>query len=369
VTLSGTVKSYREKQIAVYVAKGVKGVKEVKDSISVSTRSNRSDEEIADEVRNIIVINAWLTPNLINIKVKDGVVTLIGKVGSLAQKERARVLAWTAGVKAVNSDGLLVEPWAKARDQRKETDTLKNDPQIKQAVHDAFVYDPRVMSFNPNVEVQNGAVTLTGVVNNLKAKRSAEQDAKNTVGVRRVKNFLRVRPSKPLADDKIAQNVISAFLRDPVLDSFEVTVKSNNGTVTLTGTVDSLFEKTEAEDVASRARGVINVRNNLTVSYPSVADYYSGYDPYWSFPSYYLNSSPYYYSWPYRSDAEIKEDIEDDMFWSPWVWVHLDNIAVTVTNGVATLTGTVSSWFTYNKATESALEGGASQVINNITVK
>jgi osmotically-inducible protein OsmY len=369
VTLSGTVKSYREKQLAVYVAKGVKGVREVKDSISVSTRSNRPDEEIADEVRNIIAIDAWLNPSLIKINVKDGVVTLIGEVGSFAQKERARVLAWTAGVKAVYSDGLLVEPWAKAKDQRKEADTLKGDPQIKQAVLDAFAFDPRVLSFNPNVEVNNGAVTLTGVVNNLKAKRSAEQDAKNTVGVRRVKNFLRVRPAKTLADDKIAQNVISAFLRDPVLDSLEVAVKSNHGMVTLTGTVVSLFEKMDAEDVASRASGVIDVRNNLTVSYPSVADYYSGYDPYWSFPPYYLNSSPYYYSWPYRSDAEIKEDIEDEMFWSPWVWVHHDNIVVTVTNGVATLTGTVSSWFTYNKATESALEGGASQVINNITVK
>jgi osmotically-inducible protein OsmY len=369
VTINGTVQSYREKQLAMYVAKGVKGVKEVKDSIVVSTRSKRPDMEIAAEVRNIIAIDAWLTPYLIKINVKDGVVTLIGEVGSLAQKERARVLAWTAGVKSVNSDGLLIESWAKAKDQRKETATIKGDPQIKQAVHDSFVFDPRVLSFNPNVEVKNGAVTLTGVVDNLKAKRSAEQDAKNTVGVRRVKNLLKVRPSKPLADDKIEQSVKSALIRNPVVDSYEIVVKTKHGVVTLTGTVDSFFEKAQAEDIASLARGVIDVKNNLTVSYPSVADYYGGYDPYWSFPSYYLNSSPYYYSWPYRSDAEIKEDIEDEMFWSPWVWVHLDNITVTVTNGVATLTGTVSSWFTYYKATENAFEGGASQVINNITIR
>lgn len=231
------------------------------------------------------------------------------------------------------------------------------------------MFDPRVFSLNPSVEVKNGVVTLTGAVENLKVKRAAEQDAKNTVGVRRVKNLLRVRPSKPLADDKIAQNVIAAFFRDPVLDGFEIAVKSKHGMVTLTGTVVSFYEKAEAEDVASRARGVIEVKNNLSVSYPSVADYYSGYDPYWSFPSYYLNSSPFSSTRPYRSDAEIKEDIEDEMFWSPWVWMHHDGITVTVTNGVATLNGTVSSWFTYNIATENAFEGGASQVINNITVK
>jgi hypothetical protein len=74
---------------------------------------------------------------------------------------------------------------------------VKGDPQIKQAVHDAFVYDPRVDSFNPNVDVDNRIVTLSGVVDNLKAKRAAEQDAKNTWGVWRVKNLLTTRPVAP----------------------------------------------------------------------------------------------------------------------------------------------------------------------------
>jgi osmotically-inducible protein OsmY len=279
------------------------------------------------------------------------------------------MLAWTAGVKSVNSKGLAVELWYEAKDQRNESTMIKSDPEIKQAVHDSFVFDPRVFSFNPRVEVKNGDVTLTGVVENLKAKLSAEQDAKNTVGVRHVKNLLKVRPSKPLADDKIAQNVKSALFRDPVVDSYEIVVMAKHGLVTLTGTVDSFFERAEAEDVASRARGVINVKNNLSVIYPSVAYYYTGYDPYWSYQPYFYNPSPNYSRWSNNSDAEVKKNIEDELFWSPWVWVHHDGITVTVTNGVATLTGTVSSWFSYNKATENAFEGGASKVVNNITVR
>jgi osmotically-inducible protein OsmY len=63
----------------------------------------------------------------------------------------------------------------------------------------------------------------------------------------------------------------------------------------------------------------------------------------------------------------VKDNIENAMFWSPWV--DLNDITVKVANGVATLTGTANSWFEFNKATENAYQGGASQVYNNITVR
>ncbi len=367
VTLSGTVQSYREEQLALHVAKGVTGVKEVKDNITLKPRIDRPDAEIAAHIKRAIAIDVWLDPNFITSEVKDGVVTLTGAVGSTAQRTRAMMLASTSGAKSINVDGLKVEPWAKGRDQRERTILIKGDPQIKDAVKDALLYDPRVNSFNPTVEVKNGVVTLTGTVDNLKAKRAAEQDAKNTVGVWRVKNLLKVRPAKPLADDKVAQNVKSALLRDPIVDSYKIDAKAKNGVVTLTGTVDSFFEKSEAEDVAARANGVTDVRNSLTVSYPAYPYYALGYDPYWDYyPPYYYHRSPYASTWPYTSDAEMKDDIEEQMVWSPWV--DFDDIAVKVENGVATLTGAADSWLEYNKATENAYEGGARQVYNNIKV-
>jgi osmotically-inducible protein OsmY len=371
VTLSGTVQSYREKQLAVHVAKGVKGVKEVKDSITVKTKSDRPDSEIAAEVKRIITIDAWLAPNFITTEVKDGIVTLTGEVGSSAQHGRASLLAWTAGVKSVNTEGLRIEPWAGASGQRKDTIAIKGDPQTKQAVQDALVHDPRVFSFNPSVEVENGVVTLTGVVDNLKAKRAAEQDATNTVGVWRVKNLLKVRPAKPLADDKIAQNVNSAFLRDPIVDSYQIDAKAKHGVVTLTGTVDSYYKKAQADNIASLANGVVNVKNNLTVSYPAPLYYDIGYDPYWAHTPFYVYRDtyrpPYDFTWPYTSDAEVKDDIEKELFWSPFV--DPDQIVVKVENGVATLTGMVYSWSEYRAATENAYEGGASSVKNELKIK
>jgi len=147
-------------------------------------------------------------------------------------------------------------------------------------------------------------------------------------------------------------------------------VKATNAVVTLAGTVDSYFQKAQAEDIASRANGVLSVRNNLTVSDPALVYRDLGYDPYWAYGPFYSywdrDRSPYS-TWPNISDAEMKADIETEMFWSPWV--DTADITVEVASGVTTLTGTASSWLGYYKATESAYQGGARQVNNNIIVK
>jgi osmotically-inducible protein OsmY len=371
VTLTGAVPSYRAKVLVVYVAKGVKGVKGVTDGVTVKSSRDRPDAEIAAEVTRALAIDVWLHPNFIHTDVKGGVVTLTGIVRNPAQHERADLLAWTAGVKGVSSLELKVDPWAKPSGERSEMVPGKSDPQVREAVRDAFLYDPRVFAFGPEVEVENGVATLTGVVDNLKANRAAEQDAKNTWGVWQVKNLLKVQLANPAADDKLAQIVNAALLRDSILDGYDLNVKAKNGTVTLNGSVSSNFDRAEAEDVASRAKGVIHVTDNLTVSEPILISYDVGYDPYWSYQPYYSYwdgyRAPYYSLWPTVSDAVVKYNIDDNMFWSPWL--GSDTISVKVVNGVATLSGTADSWFESYKAAEYAYEGGAQQVNNNIAIR
>ena len=72
-------------------------------------------------------------------------------------------------------------------------------------------------------------------------------------------------------------------------------------------------------------------------------------------------------TWPYVGGREVKDDIEDQIYWSPWV--ERDDSTVSVVNGIATLTGKADSWFAYHKATEGGYQGGANQVFNNITVR
>jgi osmotically-inducible protein OsmY len=364
VTLSGSVDSWQEKRIARQVARGVRGVRQIDDKITFENKSDRSAGEIKADIERMLEIDSLVNAPAIKVDVKDGVATLSGTTGSLAEKHRAIGRAWVPGILMVNTDNLAVEPWA-AREMLRETSlVIKSDEQVKEAVRDAFLYDPRVKSFNPTIEVKNGVVTLTGVVDNLKAKRAAGHDARNTVGVVRVENKLSVKPVEPLGDEAIAKKVNDALRRNAITDSYEITPRAAGGVVTLTGTVDSFLEKSEAEDVAQKSNGVVQVVNNLDVQYPSLTFFDYHYDPDWDY-------DPSYAAVPgirtSRGDAEIKANIESEFFWSPFV--DGEDITVTVDDGVATLSGDVDDWEESISAAENAKEAGAVRVVNELAIK
>jgi osmotically-inducible protein OsmY len=172
-------------------------------------------------------------------------------------------------------------------------------------------------------------------------------------------------------DDTLAQNVTAALLRDATLDGYELKVRARKGTVALTGTVDSFYEKSEAEDVASRATGALHVENGLTVVEPTLVYYDLGSDPYWAYLPSYSYWDAYralnFAAWPYRGDAVVKDDLEDKLYWNPWV--NLDGVSAKVVNGVATLTGNADNAFESNMATQDAFASGAQLVQNNVAVR
>lgn len=361
--LTGNVDSWQERQLVERVAKGVSGVTAIDNTVTVNYRRNRPDLEIQPEVEAMLRWDALVDDALIDVKVNEGKVALAGTVGSAAEKRRAEATAWVAGVKSVDASGLNVARWARDDDLREKKYVAKSDSEIREAVKDALAYDPRVLSFNVTPEVDYGAVTLRGVVDNLKAKRAAEMDAQNTVGVHLVRNRLKVVPTGAMADTAIQDSVESALTRDIFVESYEVTPTVHNGIVDLYGTVDSHFEKAQADDAASRVNGVIDVRNHLVVTDPDPFIY----DPY-VYPWY-----PHAFGWYHapdivstRTDAAIKGDIEDELWWSPFV--DSDDVSVTVDDGTATLTGTVDSYSEFDAARENAYEGGAINVVCDMTI-
>jgi len=367
VTLSGTVNHYCEMQLAEFVVKSVKGVRELQDNLTIESKEDRPDAEILAEVKSIIGNDVWLDLGFIATTVKNGVVTLTGAVGSVAQRERASRVVLTAGVKSVNAEGLQIEPWAKSDGQRSETEPSRDDEQILQAVRDSLMSDPRVHAFNPNVTVTDAIVTLAGMVDNLKALRAAGQDAMNTTGVWRVMNLLKVRQAKPMADDVLSKNVSSALSLNPVVDRYEIGADAKSGIVTLTGTVNTFFEKAEAEDIASRANGVVDVKNLVSVSNPLAVHYDTDPSSLGGHQHFQLNRFTTGSMLPYLGDREVKYDLENAYYWSPWV--TRGDITVEVVNGLVTLSGEADSWFAYHQATELAYQSGANQVFNKLTVR
>ena len=387
-TLTGSVGTYAEKQLATRIAKGVKGIKEVRDDVTINYMAKRTDSEIAADVKARLQWDIWINGGLISPVVKGGKVTLTGTIGSVISKSRAFDDAWVNGVTSVDDSGLKIEPQAHNDAQQKSKTAISSDSEIKQAVQAALRFDARVSAFSPDVTVEDGVVILGGSVGNLKAKTAAAQDAKNVVGVSLVENHLKVRPTGGSADAAAMEKQLkAALLWDPFLDSSTIDVAVINRVAYLSGAVDSSFQKAEAQDVASRIKGVVQVRNHLKVEpeyysiYDSDYDYYNGYyypdydygyyDDYGYYGSPDYNQSPYYISemsgpQPYLSDEQIKKNIENRFFWSPFV--DSDDIKVTVDGAVATLTGTVGTWVGWGEADKDARKGGATAVLNRVTV-
>jgi osmotically-inducible protein OsmY len=321
------------------VVKGVKGVREIQNDVVIHCKTQRPDLEIKREIEERLKNNVWVDDGLIKVQVDDGEVALGGTAGSLAEKRRAYSLSWLSGVRQVRDEDLKVEWWARDRMRKESKYTIKNDKEIEEAVNDALLYDPRIFSFDVEPNVDNGVVTLTGTVNNLQAKRAAESDARNTVGVLRVVNRLKVRPVEMVPDEEITAAVRDALLVDPIVERYEIDVSVVNGKVYLSGMIDSKYEKRRAEETVARQLGVVEVQNNLLTEY----------------------------LWEPKSDWAIREDIETKFRWNPFI--DPNDITVTVVDGYVTLTGQVDMFLESKLAVENAFEGGARTVDNDLEVR
>jgi len=364
VSLSGDVESQQEKTLCATVAKGVNGVVGVNNRISVDYPIERKDSEMQAEIEKGLEWNAYLDAGLIDVAVQDAEVSLSGVVGSYAEKRMARKDAWVHGVEAVQIDGLKVERWKRDPELVRHRFIRKDDADVEAALRDAFLYDPRVAAFEIDPQVSDGVVTLRGTVDNVRARRAAAADARCTTGVRLVKNRIDVKPPEQLSDAAVEKKIRSAFVRDPYVERYEIAIDVDQGVTRLDGFVNNYYEKTRAENLASEISGVIAVENALKVD--------KQYDPLVYNP-YVDMTSPYDYSWyryasfyPTRSDAEIKAEIEDELYWSPFVDDAL--VDVIVDDGVVTLDGTVASDAQYEAAESNAYEGGAVYVDNDLVV-
>lgn len=353
VTLTGDVDSWAERDLARAVAAGVRGVKTLENEIMISEQHVRPDAELRNEIQRRLEMDVWVGSGDIDVAVENAVARLSGRVGSVFEKTRATNDAWVPGVRKVDESSLVVDDAVRDR-MRRERLATPDDQAIEAAIQDAFLYDPRVNPFSPNIAVASGVVTLTGFVSNLAAKKAAGADARNVVGVSRVYNFIKVRPAPLVGDGPLAERVERALERDTFVHPYAVDVTARNGLVTLTGDVHSAYEKDRAAIVTSRVAGVQEVRNLLDAPTPYDPPAYRSFDP--RVPGSVLM----------KTDAEIEDDIRQQLFWSPFV--ESDEVQVSVDNGIATLEGTVDDWAERKAARDNAYDGGATGVIDHMQI-
>lgn len=75
-----------------------------------------------------------------------------------------------------------------------------------------------------------------------------------------------VAQKKPLTDDEITDQVLVKLANDPDVGGVKFDVSVHNGAVTLKGKVRTEKQKSKAEKVTKKVKGVTGVNNELVIS-------------------------------------------------------------------------------------------------------
>lgn len=147
----------------------------------------------------------------------------------------------------------------------------RSDADLTAAAHHKLQQLDGVDTSRVNVTAHGGNVMVTGVVPSV-GQANRIVDALNGVrGVTEVASDLAVQP-EPRTDQEIAQDVREALERDPITFDASVKVAVENGRVTLRGRAHSWSEKQIAGWIASDARGVRSLQNELQIVGTPVPD-------------------------------------------------------------------------------------------------
>ena len=142
----------------------------------------------------------------------------------------------------------------------------QTDIRLRDAVVHQLDWHPEVDASAIGVAANDGAVTLTGFIDSYAGKLAAERVAEQVRGVRAVANDIVVRLLVDRTDGDIAHdNAVQALRLSPALADY-VQAVVHNGLVELTGTVEWLLQKEQAESVVKDVRGVPGVINRININ-------------------------------------------------------------------------------------------------------
>ena len=159
----------------------------------------------------------------------------------------------------------------KAGTDERTVGTIIDDSTISSNVKMDMIGASDVKARRIDVDVLDGVVTLTGLVESETEIKRAEEIAQAAKGVKSVTNLLTVgsRTMGQVIDDKLIVGKINTdLIAEPNMKSWSIDVDSNKGVVSLTGIVENNEMKNRALDIASRTEGVVQVIDNLKATNP-----------------------------------------------------------------------------------------------------
>ena len=222
-------------------------------------------------------LNRHLNPFTIDVDVdvENGSAKLTGKVETDVERDLAEQIALgIEGVKKVDNQ-LTLDPNFEAKASAEPNLSQRfDDATLVATVKSKLLWNSNTEGLDINVNAENGMVSLIGSAQSAEAKDLAGRLAANTEGVREVNNLLSVsatdstaakaqnaadETAAAISDAWITSKVKSSFIYSRNLDGLNISVDTQKGMVSLSGSVLSNAEKQLAVETARNIRGVRGV--------------------------------------------------------------------------------------------------------------
>jgi osmotically-inducible protein OsmY len=215
---------------------------------------------------------------------------------------------------------------------------MKNNSELQTDVQNAIKWEPLLNAAEIGVTAKDGVVSLTGVVDSYAKKLEAENAAKKVIGVKALVEKIEVKfpNSWTKTNAEIANEVLSALKSNWLVPKDKVTVKVENGWITLEGELTWNYQKEAAKNAVNYLTGVRGVTNNINIKSET-------------------------------NDTIEQLDVEKALArnWS----IDDSDIHAKVSGKKVTLTGNVRSWYQKDEAGRIAWKTpGIWQVENNLAV-
>jgi osmotically-inducible protein OsmY len=223
--------------------------------MSTTTTINRTDHEIQKSVEAELCWVPEVDEAGIGVAVENGSVTLSGDVDTYRERIAAVKAAMRVRGVTTVADDLRVHPAGLVTSVRTDTD-------IAEALHRVFAWSADVPD-TVKAEVADHRVTLTGETKWNYQREAARRIAGHTLGVTSVDNRITLTRRPQGAD--VSERITNALARNAALDAKHITVKTVGNEVTLTGTVRSWAERSQAGMAAWASPYVTQVHNYLAI--------------------------------------------------------------------------------------------------------
>jgi len=232
---------------------------------------NVDDSRREAQIWTTYALSPYLRANDLGVSVKDGKATLSGDVEESVNRDLAEQIA--RGVKGINNvDNKIVvraDYTPRPRGKERSYGEMVDDVSIATAVRSKLQWSKHTEGLNAKVDVNAGRTTLTGTAATTTAKDLAGRLAMSTRGVVSVDNKLTIAeakaadPSKTIAtsiaDSWITTKVKSMFMYSDNVHGSDISVHTDKGVVSLSGTLGAGAERALVIELAENVRGVNSV--------------------------------------------------------------------------------------------------------------